>query len=38
MTKKEGIFDKIKAEDCVFGDGLGEGKSILLNKEFIDAA
>jgi hypothetical protein len=26
MTKKEGIFDKIKPEDCVFGDSLGEGK------------
>jgi protein kinase A len=25
MTKKEGIFDKIKPEDCVFGDSLGEG-------------
>ena len=29
MTKKEGVFDKLKPEDVVFGDSLGEGKPNL---------
>lgn len=38
MTKKEGIFDKLKPEDICFGDSLGEGEYQSLQEQLIYCA